>query len=236
IVSVRTAFGRSAFDHVLQFYGFVTLLLCMLVSKRILETGLNRWLKAAAVIAIFTFFNFRSGSFADVNLPSNRTRVMNAAVLLSEYGDAAPVQCSGGLFSRRNLDNRAFFYYDLGICEIKKALKTFDVRDGELLVTHSASLIYPSLGYRLPTKYYCLGWAITEDMQQDLISELERSGIKAVLKVKQVRGIVALTEYDIPDEVRLPVYSGWLAKNFDLENPVRTSLGDIYLRRDIAAR
>ncbi len=228
-VSLRTAFGRSALDHILQFSVFVFLLLCLVAARWLAGAGWKPWQKAAAIAALFVFFDFWTGSFNRPSFHPHGGVVRGAAAVFSDYAGQRPLQCSEGIFSRLNLGNGAYAYYDSGICRVKSVLGYYGIGRKELLVTHSASLLYPSLGQDMPTKYYCIGWAITEEMQRELTGELTAAGVKAVLKVREGRGVLALGEYDIPDEARLPVYSRWLRERFDVENPVRTPLGDIFL-------
>lgn len=234
IASVRTAFGRSSTDHTLQFSGFLFLFLCLCVARNFSFVAARAYMKILIVATPFVFFDFFNGGFTLPRPGPLAPMLRNSGNILAGYRQKVPAQCSEGLFSSLNMNTRPFREYDGGICQIKEVLKVFGIKSGELLVGHSASLIYPSLGYSLPTKYYCIGWAITGEMQRELVSELDRSGVKAVLKAKKSPGILLLEEYDIPDVVRLPVYSEWFGERFDLENPVSTSLGEIYLRKDVA--
>jgi len=232
-VSLRSAFNRSGESYI-QFCGFVYLTVIICLVRRLVYSSIRPWLKVAIVILPFVFFNFRTGSFGTPFFLPHRIIVKKSLAALSTYNDPLPGQCSKSFFSELNLRSRAISNYDRGICEVKRILDRFKIGDRELLVTHSASMIYPTLGYRMPTRYYAIGWAITPQMQRELVSELEASGVKSVLRVNpEYPGIQTFVEYDIPDEVRLPVYDEWFKKKFDQDVFIKTSLGDIFLARGV---
>ncbi len=233
IFSMRTALGRSAEDHIMQFFGFAYLLIALIISRVLVSSGLNTFLKAGSVVILFSTLNYFDGKFTLPSIPSFKPVLENGVQLLSEYNEMPPQQCSNNIFSQRALENPNFVYYDEAICSLRATLSSLNINDKELLVSHSASLVYSSLGFSLPTKYYCLGWAITEDMQRELISELEDSGIKAILIIKKTDGLLAITTYDIPDSARLPVYYDWVTRNFDIENPIPTPIGSLILKKHV---
>ena len=94
---------------------------------------------------------------------------------------------------------------------------------------HSAAQLYPLLGRKLPTKYYCLGWAADPAMEQELIDELQRNRVRAFLHVKSIAG--AMSQYDMPDSYRIPRVHRYIAdkeaggRRFETELGTLTILG-----------
>ncbi|MBI1912823.1 MAG: hypothetical protein HYS21_12590 [Deltaproteobacteria bacterium] len=230
--SIRTALGRSAEDHILQFFGFSYLVLLLLISRGLVSLDVSRWLKGAIITALFIFLNFWTGSFGQPTAPPHFEVISESLQILAEHNDPKPKQCSNGIFSARNLSVPHISSYDRAVCSTRELLESKGINDGELFVVHSASLVYPSLGFRLPSKYYCLGWAITEEMQRELVAELEKNGVKAILRIRPSDGLRALATYDIPDSVRVPFFYEWFSNKFEIEKPLQTELGELYLLRN----
>ena len=73
-----------------------------------------------------------------------------------------------------------------GVKQVKDLLDVHGVGEKQFLVYHSASLLYPMLDRKLPTKYYCVGWAADPVMERELIGELERNRVRAFLHVNGI--------------------------------------------------
>lgn len=230
VLMLKTAFGRSDDSHIYAAFLFPNLVLALIFSRVVAASAIRLPLKAALIALLFAFFNFQTAryTFAENPFMPHSVLFKGSYEILAGYGSQAPAQCSGSLFSRDNIRNPEYARFDRSVCGLKEQLARYGIGDKELLVTHSAPLIYPALGYGLPTKYYKIGLAITEGMQQEMVAELERNGVKAIL-----RSNTGLPWYDIPDRDRLPLYSRWAEKRFDMENPVRTELGELYLLRGL---
>ncbi|MBE7414943.1 MAG: hypothetical protein HS130_06845 [Deltaproteobacteria bacterium] len=230
VFMLKTAFGRSDFSHIHHAFLIPAFLLVLACSRVLIASPLKAPAKILLVGLLFSFFNFESVrlSFADKPLLPHPALFKGSYEYLSGYNEPPPAQCSNSIFSAQNLARPDYQAFDRFICGLKEELSRYGINEKELLVMHSAALIYPALGYGLPTKYYKIGLAITEEMQEEMVSELERNGVKALL-----RSNVGLTWYDIPDWDRLPVHFKWARERFDMDNPVRTGLGALYLRRDL---
>lgn len=113
------------------------------------------------------------------------------------------------------------------ICETKRLVRKAGLRDRELLVGHSASWLYPALGLTNPTRYYCLGWAMTPRLEEELIADLQRSKVRAFLRV---RGFRALTIYDVPDDHRLPKVMKFIRNKIQVASAIDTPLGTLWIR------
>jgi hypothetical protein len=227
VLNIRSAFSRSDLQHITWAASIAYVTVGLLIARAIAYASFTqRGLKIVLVIVFFAFFNFSAGLFNNNPLAFAR-KIMNegSTNFLEEYR-TIPEQCANGLFSLTQLTANP--YLDRSVCITQEILRAQGIGKGKLLISHSASLLYPMLGYELPTKYYSLGWAITEDMQRDLVAELEKADISAVLMAE---GYAALTRYDIPDSVRIPVYHEWLMQRFDLSKPVFTPLGKLVLRK-----
>ena len=231
VVSLRTAFGRSDAFHIHQYANLAFLVLLLCLARGVVRSGLVVWQKVAVVSLVFVFFNFVTGSFTNTPFLGHGRVVKNSFQFLSDYSKDRPAQCSEAMFSEVQLSLPYYREYDRAICDIKKLLSMLNIRSGELLVSHSASLVYPSLGFKPPTRYYCLGWAITDDMQRELIADLEGSKVKVILFINEKFN--GISTYDIPDKVRLPIYYKWLEKNFDLSSGLSTPLGILAFSRSL---
>jgi hypothetical protein len=227
VLSLKSAFGRSDIWHIVAFATVVYFMASLFVSRIIASSAsINRVTKLVAIGILFGLFNFSTGFFSNNPWSAITTTLKADTSFFKDYVSSRPHQCSLGLLS--NLLMQANPDYDKDVCVTKEFLTSNNIERRQLLISHSAALLYPSLGYELPTKYYCLGWAMTEEMQEDLISELEESHVSAVLFINKYRGI---SEYDIPDKDRLPVYYKWLEEQFNLSAPVDTPLGKVVFRK-----
>jgi len=227
VLNIRTAFGRSDLQHITWASSIAYVIVGLLIAKAIAYASFpQRWIKVILVVVFFAFFNFSAGLFNNNPLAYARKIIDEGNMNFFEEYRIVPEQCSNSLFSRKQL--MANPYMDRSVCVTQKILQAHGIDKEKLLISHSASLLYPMLGYELPTKYYSLGWAITEEMQRDLVSELEKADISAVLIAE---GYAALTRYDIPDSERIPVYYEWLMQHFDLSKPVFTPLGKLVIRK-----
>ena len=70
--------------------------------------------------------------------------------------------------------------------QVKDLLDAHGVGERQLLVYHSASLLYSLLDHRSPTKYYSLHLAADPVMEQELIRELEQNYVRAFLHVNGI--------------------------------------------------
>jgi hypothetical protein len=234
VLSLRSAFSRSDLPHIYWFAGIIYFIIALFFARVIVSSSLlNKWSQIIIISVFqslnkhfFCLFNFSTGIF--YNKPWHALTTISQADMsfLRDYMSKKPKQCSHDLFSTLQLEVNS--HYDKDVCVTKKYLEANHIGQRQLLISHSAALLYPSLGYKLPTKYYCLGWAITEEMQKDLIAELEESNVSAVLFADKY---MSMNEYDIPDKDRLPVYYKWLDKRFDLSAPIKTPLGEIVFKK-----
>lgn len=229
VLSLRSAFGRSDEGHITAVSSVMYVVLALFVAKAIISLKKPGWVKAVSIAVFFTLFNFNTGELFRSPSVNSLGASKEAIGILEEHDDAPPAQCSW-LFSKRQLNDPSNRDFERRVCVVKGLLQAMDIGEKQLLVVNSASLLYPALGYRLPTKYYCLGWAITPDMQKDLIAELERADVKAILIAK---GFGALTVYDIPDSARLPVYFRWVNERFETSKALDTPLGVLIMSKDL---
>jgi hypothetical protein len=229
-LTLKSAFGRSDSAHIGYSATVIFLILALFAARAFVQSTLPRRAKVLLIIVLFSGFHFAEGSFSTKPLISGWS-IKTFGQLADIYGDYAhpqppPRDCSGGLLSP--LQARVYEDLERRLCETRKVLADYDLKGKDLLIGHGAALLYPMLGFELPTQYYLLGWAITDEMQEQLVAELERSAVKAVLRADKY----GMPEYDIPDSVRLPRYFRWLTQNFDVENPIVTPLGELYLRKE----
>ena len=89
-------------------------------------------------------------------------------------------------------------------------------------------LLYPLLDRKLPTKYYCLGWAADPVMEQELIEELERNRVRAFLHVNGIGGSMA--QYDVPDSHRIPRVHNYITGKETSGRHFETPLGSLTIR------
>ncbi|MBV8487549.1 MAG: hypothetical protein JO161_04670, partial [Planctomycetaceae bacterium] len=117
-----------------------------------------------------------------------------------------------------------------GVGQVRELLEAHKVGERQLLVYHSASQIYPLLNRRLPTKYYCLGWAADPVMEDQLISELEKNRVRAFLHVNGIGR--SLSCLDVPDSYRIPRVHRYIASQEDRGERFETELGTLTILAD----
>jgi hypothetical protein len=117
-----------------------------------------------------------------------------------------------------------------GLDQIRGHLDAHGVGEKQLLVYHSAAVLYPLLNRKLPTKYYCLGWAADPVMEQELIAGLERNRVRAFLRVNGVWN--SMTAYDVPDAYRIPRVHRYIAEKEAAGQRFDTALGTLTILKD----
>ena len=115
-----------------------------------------------------------------------------------------------------------------GVKQVRGLLDAHRVGEKQLLVYHSASLLYPLLDRRSPTKCYCLGSATDSVMEQELIEELERNRVRAFLHVNGIGGSMA--QYDVPDSHRIPRVHNYITGKETSGRHFETPLGSLTIR------
>ncbi len=115
-----------------------------------------------------------------------------------------------------------------GAKQVKDLLDAEGVGEKQFLVYHSASLLYPMVDRKLPTKYYCLGWASDPVMERELIGELERNRVRAFLHVNGIARSMA--DYDVPDDYRIPLVHHFIAEKEATGRHFETRLGTLVIR------
>ena len=117
-----------------------------------------------------------------------------------------------------------------GVKQVKDLLDAHGVGEKQFLVYHSASLLYPMLDRKLPTKYYQLGWAADPVMERELIGELERNRVRAFLHVNGIAR--SMPDYDVPDSYRIPHVHHFIAEKEAAGRRFETLLGTLVIRDD----
>jgi hypothetical protein len=108
---------------------------------------------------------------------------------------------------------------------VREILDAHGVGPRELLVYHSAPLLYPMLGRDLPTQYYCLGWATNARMERSLIADLERNHVRAFLHTSTNLG--GLPFYDVPDSHRIPLVDSYINSRVAKGKHYETAFGTL---------
>ncbi len=112
-----------------------------------------------------------------------------------------------------------------GVNQVRRLLEANHIGKRQLLVYHSGALYYALLERQLPTKYYCLGWAASRQMEVELIEELKRNRVRAFLQVNGLRG--SLKQYDVPDDFRIPLVHRFISSMETLGRRYETKLGTL---------
>jgi len=225
LFSLKTVMDRSDNEHIVA----GTAMLLMLVLLDGLEF-LERWfwrplivplILAACLTSLTLFSAFRPDLLPSFALPgSDNLAVMRASLRsTSTPGEMIALNSDplAGDVSR-------------GVKQVKNLLDAHGVGEKQFLVYHSASLLYPLLDRKLPTKYYCLGWAADPVMERELIGELERNRVRAFL---QVNGIArSIRDYDVPDSYRIPRVHHFIAEKEAAGRRFETLLGTLIIRDD----
>ncbi len=118
-----------------------------------------------------------------------------------------------------------------GVKQVKDLLDAHGVGEKQFLVYHSASLLYPMLDRKLPTKYYCLGWAADPVMERELIGELERNRVRAFLHVNSIARSLPLVD-NVPDSYCIPRVHHFIAEKEAAGRRFETLLGTLVIRDD----
>jgi hypothetical protein len=115
-----------------------------------------------------------------------------------------------------------------GAGQMRRILEEHHIGQRQFLVSHSGPLIYPLVDRTSPTKYYMLGWAMNDWMQEECVRELQDSNVQAILKCNGWSG--ALPYYDCPDEHRIPIIHRQLQATLDACMVYATELGEMHVR------
>jgi hypothetical protein len=225
LFSLKTLMDRSAPGNIMA----GTAMLLMLVLLDGLEF-LERWFRrpllvpsilAACLASLAIVSAFRPNLLPSFALPgSDNLAVMRASLRSTRTADEmiAPTSDSvAGDVSR-------------GVKQVKDLLDAHGVGKKQFLVYHSASLLYPMLDCKLPTKYYCLGWAANPVMERELIGELERNRVRAFLHVNGIAR--SMPYYDVPDSYRIPRVHHFIAEKEAAGRRFETRLGTLIIRDD----
>lgn len=227
LVSLRTALDRSDNVHLFESV-FVLGLVLILDAIRAAcvppgrsGTGLETGRLFAIAGGLFVALCFAEVS--DLAYPDHGTNYLGvpAASAITVFNSCMrPTRTTADFVTPSTDPDRAAL--KAGIDQVKAILSENHVGPKQLLVYHSAAFLYPALGYRLPTKYYELGWAATPAMEQDLIGELKRAHIRAFLHAK---GFRALYIYDVPDSFRIPSAHAYISYSEAQGQVYQTGLG-----------
>ena len=225
LFSLKTLMDRSEPGNIMA----GTAMLLMLVLLDGLEF-LERWFRrpllvplilAACLTSLTLFSAFQPDLLPSFALPgSDNLAVMRASLRSTRTADEmiAPTSDSvAGDVSR-------------GVKQVKDLLDAHGVGEKQFLVYHSASLLYPMLDRKLPTKYYCLGWAADPVMERELIGELERNRVRAFLHVNGIAR--SMPYYDVPDSYRIPRVHHFIAEKEAAGRRFETLLGTLVIRDD----
>jgi hypothetical protein len=120
-----------------------------------------------------------------------------------------------------------------GVAATRALLEQHQIGRRQLLITHTAPLLYPLLGLESPTRFFSLSTAASPAMERNLIGDVERNKVRAVLRVSGIcRSIV---EMDIPDRDRVPLVHRYLSDRFRIGRTYQTKLGTLTILGETAA-
>jgi hypothetical protein len=114
-----------------------------------------------------------------------------------------------------------------GIRELRAVLDAWQIGERQFVAVHSGPFLYPLVGRTTPTKYYLLGWAMTEPMQREAVHQLESNRVRAILRVNGLGGTLPI--YDVPDEHRVPLIHSYLQAQIDRSTACPLRLGTLYI-------
>jgi hypothetical protein len=103
----------------------------------------------------------------------------------------------------------------------------------QLLITHTAPLLYPLLGVESPTRFFSLSTAASPAMERKLVGDLERNQVRAVLRVSGI--CRSIMEMDIPDRYRVPLVHRYLSDRFGIGRTYQTKLGTLTILSEATA-
>ena len=226
LFSLKTVMDRSDKWHIMA----GTAMLLMLVLLDGLEF-LERWFRrplivpsilAACLTSLTLFSAFRPDLLPSFALPGSDNLAVMRASLRSTSTPGEMIALTSDPVAGDVLR---------GVKQVKDLLDAHGVGEKQFLVYHSASLLYPMLDRKLPTKYYCLGWAADPVMERELIGELERNRVRAFLHVNGIARLVALDD-NVPDSYRIPRVHHFIAEKEAAGRRFETLLGTLVIRDD----
>ena len=212
IVTFRSALGRSDGFHLVQVYAPAFFLLSYLATLH-LKHGASR-LRAVVVFVIlfalplsFVMTNFNAAApkkFITMN-------TVGAAVKFS------PVVPRG--FVESSAPEMAGIYIPPGSARTIDGLKAFKgmiKETDEVYVFGNVPLFYFLLGKQNPTRYDYPYWAVTKEIQREIIGDLKRK--------RPLYMLYKMDRVDMVDNIqpflRLPLLYGFLMENYSLESRV----------------
>ena len=229
-LAVRTALDRADTIHALDWRALPTLLVFTVAIARLRDW--RQWRHVQVGLALFAVpIAIDLGAFEPlpqrgVNWQSLIHDVAKRPNQLLEHLRPNPLSepCSDRLFTAREARlprNRDFI---AATCDLEALLREHGVRS--LLVMHSAPWYYIRFGQQPPSRYFAPARAYTPEAQIKFIADVRRHSVEALLVAK---GFGALTMFDVPDAVRIPVIDDYLRARGGSAPRLETKLGELIL-------
>ena len=221
LFSLKTVMDRSDIAHIVA--GSTMLLMLILLDG--LEF-LQRWFRqplivpsilAACLTSLTLFSAFRPDLLPSFALPGSDNLAVMRASLRSTSTPGEMIALTSDSVAGDVLR---------GVKQVRGLLNAHGVGEKQFLVYHSASLLYPMLDRKLPTKYYCLGWAADPVMERELIGELERNRVRAFLHVNSIAHSLPLVD-NVPDSYRIPLVHRYIVRKEAVGQRFETALGTL---------
>src|SRR5262249_10257380 len=115
-------------------------------------------------------------------------------------------------------------------CELEQVLHRHGV--SRLLTDHAAPWYYARFHMPPPSRYYSLNRAYGTPAQRQFSDDIRAAGVQALFAVK---GYGAMSRYDVPNALRVPIIEAYLRARRHGAPAVETPLGRLYFWNEAAA-
>jgi hypothetical protein len=229
-LAVRSVLERADIPHALAWRA-LPLLVTFLLGVATLRGSIG-WSRRASCLVLFAVPIVTDlGAFQPLPHRATQWRQLAADVaarprqLLEHLRPNPPVGlCADRLLTPREarLDrNRELI---AGSCEVEALLRAHDI--SSFLVMHSAPWYYARFGMEQPSRYFAPARAYTPDRQAEFVADVRARSPGALLVAA---GYYALTQYDLPDSLRIPVVDAYLGARRAGAPALPTALGTLVL-------
>lgn len=230
LLAMRSSLERSDALHVQQWsvlttQGVVLLALALLRDRAELRAA-GCLLALALASATFDPIALRV-RMPGLPLPSDgAARIAGQLALLGMHLRPNPPrgECADTMFTAVEAESERNSRFIADACALENLLRARGV--SRLAILHSAPWYYPRLGMAPPTRYFAPARAYSAGSQLELVGELRANHVDGLLRV---RGYGALSEFDVPDGLRVPVVEAYLRERSASASPAVTGIGDVFV-------